>query len=99
MFEFLISLGEILMLLQIPCMYFKHFAPWMQHKNDPGPVQYEFSDCFPSSWPCLCFFLLLLVLAAEIVRYQIPKLVDMHNYNAASSVENKITNWTLLNRY
>ena len=39
------------------------------------------------------------VLAAEIVRYQFPKLVDLHNYNAASSLDKKITNWSLLNRY
>jgi hypothetical protein len=38
------------------------------------------------------------VLTAEIVAYYFPKLVDLHNYSAASSVTQKTYNWNTLNR-
>ncbi|XP_069488359.1 sperm flagellar protein 1 [Ambystoma mexicanum] len=38
------------------------------------------------------------VLAAEIVKYYFPKLVEMHNYVPANSVQQKLSNWTILNR-
>eukprot|EP00037_Helgoeca_nana_P001290 m.26106 g.26106 ORF g.26106 m.26106 type:complete len:263 (-) comp11650_c0_seq2:189-977(-) len=37
------------------------------------------------------------VLAAEIVNQFKPRLVDLHNYQPANSVAQKITNWTTLN--
>lgn len=37
------------------------------------------------------------VLAAEVVRHFIPKLVDVHNYSAAHSVSQKTYNWNTFN--
>jgi len=37
------------------------------------------------------------VLAAEIVNHFFPRLVEMHNYSAASSVDKKQYNWQTLN--
>eukprot|EP00760_Papus_ankaliazontas_P013149 PhM_4_TR15654/c6_g1_i1/m.61328 len=38
------------------------------------------------------------VLVAEIVRHYFPKLVEIHNYSAAHSVDQKLYNWRTLNR-
>ena len=37
------------------------------------------------------------VLVAEIVKHYAPSLVDLHNYTAANSVQQKNYNWTTLN--
>jgi hypothetical protein len=37
------------------------------------------------------------VLAAEVIKHFIPKLVDMHNYSQAHSVSQKTYNWNTLN--
>ncbi|GAB1292848.1 Sperm flagellar 1-like [Apodemus speciosus] len=41
---------------------------------------------------------LALVLVAEIVKYFRPRLVDLHSYVPASSTDQKLSNWSLLNR-
>ncbi|KAK7930792.1 hypothetical protein WMY93_007187 [Mugilogobius chulae] len=38
------------------------------------------------------------VMAAEVVKYYFPKLVDLHNYVPANSKPQKLSNWNLLNR-
>ncbi|XP_038599244.1 sperm flagellar protein 1 [Tachyglossus aculeatus] len=38
------------------------------------------------------------VLVAEIVKHFQPKLVEMHNYIPASSTDQKLSNWSTLNR-
>ncbi|XP_066428968.1 sperm flagellar protein 1 isoform X2 [Eleutherodactylus coqui] len=38
------------------------------------------------------------VLTAEVVKYYFPKLVEMHNYVPANSTQQKLSNWTILNR-
>ncbi|KAM9726826.1 sperm flagellar protein 1 [Menidia menidia] len=38
------------------------------------------------------------VMAAEVVKRFIPKLVDLHNYISANSTQQKLSNWNLLNR-
>uniref|UniRef100_A0A3Q0S019 Sperm flagellar 1 n=1 Tax=Amphilophus citrinellus TaxID=61819 RepID=A0A3Q0S019_AMPCI len=38
------------------------------------------------------------VMAAEVVKHFFPKLVDLHNYVPASSTQQKLSNWKLLNR-
>ncbi|KAM8851715.1 sperm flagellar protein 1 isoform 2-T2 [Synchiropus picturatus] len=38
------------------------------------------------------------VMAAEVVKYFFPNLVDLHNYTPASSTQQKLSNWNLLNR-
>lgn len=38
------------------------------------------------------------VLLAEILKFELPKLVDMHNYTACNSIQGKIKNWSTLNR-
>ncbi|KAJ1213265.1 hypothetical protein NDU88_000903 [Pleurodeles waltl] len=38
------------------------------------------------------------VLAAEVVKHYFPKLVEMHNYVPANSMQQKLSNWTILNR-
>ncbi|KAM8859533.1 sperm flagellar protein 1 [Spinachia spinachia] len=38
------------------------------------------------------------VMAAEVVKYFFPKLVDLHNYISANSTQQKLSNWNLLNR-
>ncbi|XP_066574409.1 sperm flagellar protein 1 [Amia ocellicauda] len=38
------------------------------------------------------------VLTAEMVKFHFPKLVEMHNYVPASSTQQKISNWSHLNR-
>ena len=37
------------------------------------------------------------VLAAEVVSYYFPRLVDLHNYPAANSMQQKLYNWDTLN--
>lgn len=39
-----------------------------------------------------------LVMAAEVVKYFLPKLVDLHNYTPANSTQQKLSNWNVLNR-
>ncbi|ETI49712.1 hypothetical protein L914_06306 [Phytophthora nicotianae] len=38
------------------------------------------------------------ILAAEVVAFYFPKLVQMHNYSAANSIKQKQYNWNTLNR-
>ncbi|XP_056617431.1 sperm flagellar protein 1 isoform X2 [Triplophysa dalaica] len=38
------------------------------------------------------------VMAAEVVKHFFPKLVDLHNYTAAHSTQQKLCNWSTLNR-
>ncbi|KAM4851998.1 sperm flagellar protein 1-like [Thomomys bottae] len=38
------------------------------------------------------------VLVAEIVKHFCPRLVDLHNYIPACSTDQKLSNWSLLNR-
>ncbi|KAL3050258.1 sperm flagellar protein 1 isoform X1 [Trematomus bernacchii] len=38
------------------------------------------------------------VMAAEVVKYFFPKLIDPHNYISANSTQQKLGNWNLLNR-
>ncbi|KAM5194113.1 sperm flagellar protein 1 [Mantella aurantiaca] len=38
------------------------------------------------------------VLTAELVKFYFPKLVEMHNYVPANSTQQKLSNWTILNR-
>ncbi|CAH1783030.1 unnamed protein product [Owenia fusiformis] len=38
------------------------------------------------------------VMCAEVVKHFFPRYVEIHNYAPASSLENKMTNWRLLNR-
>jgi hypothetical protein len=37
------------------------------------------------------------VLAAEVVAFYFPRLVDIHNYSPANSVQQKLYNWNTLN--
>ncbi|CAB1343335.1 unnamed protein product [Coregonus sp. 'balchen'] len=38
------------------------------------------------------------VMAAEVVKYFFPKLVELHNYSPANSIQQKLSNWGTLNR-
>ena len=38
------------------------------------------------------------VMIAELVHFFIPKLVELHNYTAASSSKQTLANWSTLNR-
>lgn len=38
------------------------------------------------------------VLLAEILKFEFPNLVDLHNYNGCFAVQGKIENWDTLNR-
>ncbi|XP_075428878.1 sperm flagellar protein 1 isoform X1 [Ascaphus truei] len=38
------------------------------------------------------------VLAAELVKFYFPKFVEMHNYVPANSTQQKLSNWTTLNK-
>ncbi|CAF1185071.1 unnamed protein product [Didymodactylos carnosus] len=38
------------------------------------------------------------VLVAEVVRYYLPELIEMHNYTTANSIQQKRTNWGILNK-
>ncbi|XP_070697573.1 sperm flagellar protein 1 [Pempheris klunzingeri] len=38
------------------------------------------------------------VMAAELVKYYFPRLVDLHSYIPANSTQQKLTNWSHLNR-
>ncbi|XP_078145012.1 sperm flagellar protein 1 [Centroberyx gerrardi] len=38
------------------------------------------------------------VMAAEVVKYFFPKLVELHNYSPANSTQQKLSNWNILNR-
>lgn len=37
------------------------------------------------------------VLAAEVVRHFLPRLVELHNYSPANSTSQKLDNWRTLN--
>ncbi|KAG7462514.1 hypothetical protein MATL_G00185690 [Megalops atlanticus] len=37
-------------------------------------------------------------MAAEVVKYFFPKLVELHNYTPANSTQQKLSNWGMLNR-
>ena len=37
------------------------------------------------------------ILTAEVVHHFIPRLVDMHNYSPANSIQHKTDNWRALN--
>ncbi|XP_063048335.1 sperm flagellar protein 1 [Engraulis encrasicolus] len=38
------------------------------------------------------------VMAAEVVKHFFPKLVELHNYTPANSTQQKLANWSTLNR-
>ncbi|KAJ8361636.1 hypothetical protein SKAU_G00181610 [Synaphobranchus kaupii] len=38
------------------------------------------------------------VMAAEVVKFYFPKLVELHNYTPANSTQQKLSNWDTLNR-
>ncbi|XP_077585991.1 sperm flagellar protein 1 [Stigmatopora nigra] len=38
------------------------------------------------------------VMVAEVVKHYCPKIIDLHNYTPASSTQQKLSNWNLLNR-
>ncbi len=38
------------------------------------------------------------ILVAEIIRYYLPDLVEMHNYTPANSLQQKKANWGILNK-
>ena len=38
------------------------------------------------------------VLYAEVIKHFMPKLIDIHNYSASSSVTHKLYNWNTLNQ-
>ncbi len=40
---------------------------------------------------------LVLVMAAELVNYFFPRLVELHNYSMANSFNQKLDNWKLIN--
>ena len=35
---------------------------------------------------------------AELIKYHIPKIVEIHNYSSASSTQQKQYNWNTLNK-
>lgn len=37
-------------------------------------------------------------MAAEVVKHFFPKLVELHNYTPAHSTQQKLSNWSTLNR-
>ena len=38
------------------------------------------------------------ILMAEVLKFLYPKLVDLHNYQEANSINKKIENWNTLNQ-
>jgi len=38
-------------------------------------------------------------MAAEVVKHFFPKLVELHNYTPAHSTQQKLSNWSTLNRH
>lgn len=36
------------------------------------------------------------VMAAEVIAYYAPRMIELHNYSAVNSVEKKIYNWQTL---
>lgn len=65
----------------------KHALVWLQTACS---CTLRWFNCL-SVEPCL-------VLAAEVVKHFLPKLVDLHNYTSANSTQQKLTNWDVLNR-
>ena len=43
-------------------------------------------------------FLSSAVIAAEIIRFYLPRLVEVHNYVPSHNIKQKTTNWKTLNR-
>jgi hypothetical protein len=37
------------------------------------------------------------VLVAEVVQHYFPRMVELHNYSAANSLQQKLYNWSTLN--
>ncbi|CAF0774391.1 unnamed protein product [Didymodactylos carnosus] len=54
-------------------------------------------------WHCDCFLPdprkgYMRILVAEVIRYYLPDLVEMHNYTPANNIQQKKTNWGALNK-
>lgn len=64
-------------------------------------IERDFSDGnFIEQIKRLFLFLFFIkgILVAEIVRYYLPDLVEMHNYTPANSLQQKKANWGILNK-
>lgn len=47
--------------------------------------------------PCMIAVFDCIVMAAEVVKHFIPRLVELHNYTPANSTRQKLENWRTLN--
>jgi hypothetical protein len=79
-----------------------------QNSNEDNQLMYiyEWVDSVPLSRPKKNIardfsdggkILFILVLMAEMIKNHIPKIVELHNYPAASSTSQKNYNWATLN--
>jgi hypothetical protein len=46
----------------------------------------------------LPYFLIYVVLLAELLKIHVPQLVELHNYISSSNTKQKRANWLLLNK-
>lgn len=61
----------------------------------------DFSDGGIVNWDAVPFMKIdttVTVLVAEVVKHHIPRLVELHNYSGANSMDRKMYNWSTLNR-
>ncbi|KAG8517503.1 Gamma-tubulin complex component 2 [Galemys pyrenaicus] len=58
----------------------------------PGPALQASSFCSDPEGATSC------VMLAEIVKFFLPRLVDLHNYVPTCSTDRKLSNWSVLNR-
>ncbi|KAG8513421.1 Sperm flagellar protein 1, partial [Galemys pyrenaicus] len=60
----------------------------------------DFSDggVHPRVYVCAPVRILFVLLVAEVIKFYFPKMVEMHNYVPANSLQQKLSNWGHLNR-
>ncbi|XP_017364270.1 sperm flagellar protein 1 isoform X2 [Cebus imitator] len=81
---------------------FLHLHPYtgFHHSAMPdSPTPTFFPLLLPYPCPHLpCLLPTLSVLVAEVIKFYFPKMVEMHNYVPANSIQQKLSNWGHLNR-
>ncbi|XP_068843767.1 sperm flagellar protein 1 isoform X2 [Capricornis sumatraensis] len=65
----------------------------------PHPFLLPLPSSLPISTPSMSALTSSLsVLVAEVIKFYFPKMVEMHNYVPANSLQQKLSNWSHLNR-
>lgn len=78
-----------------------HLSSWPHRSatlDSPIPCTSSLYSFSLTSPPPAMFALIPSVLVAEVIKFYFPKMVEMHNYVPANSLQQKLSNWGHLNR-